>query len=139
MRRLKNSSVWLGSLKAAPPLLATVKAPAFSRKNGRFSGEEQIEPVEVDLLLVDLDLGEVGVDGQIEGDAGRHAVLEVAADVAEHRRLAGARAGMIDHFAHDVGRDLQRAPQPLRRLDAGQLAGQRDPEQVELPRQGRAQ
>ena len=42
MRRLKNSSVWLGSLKAAPPLLATVKAPAFSRKKGRFSGKNRL-------------------------------------------------------------------------------------------------
>ena len=42
MRRLKKSSVWLGSLNAAPPLLATVKAPAFSRKNGRFSGKNRL-------------------------------------------------------------------------------------------------
>ena len=44
MRRLKKSSVWPGSLKAAPPpLLATVKAPAFSRKNGRFSGKNRVK------------------------------------------------------------------------------------------------
>ena len=40
MRRLKKRSVWPGSLNAAPPLLVTVKAPAFSRKNGRFSGKK---------------------------------------------------------------------------------------------------
>ena len=43
IRRLKKSSVCAGSLKVAPPLLLTVKAPAFSRKNGRFSGKNRLK------------------------------------------------------------------------------------------------
>ena len=53
MRRLKKIS--------ASPDCPTANSPAFSRKNGPLLGEEQIEAVEVDLLLVHLDLREVGV------------------------------------------------------------------------------
>ena len=49
--------------------------------------EEQREAIEVDLLIVDLDLREVGVDGRVERQARREAVLDVAADIAEHRRI----------------------------------------------------
>ena len=45
-------------------------------------GKEQAEPRQVDLLLVGLDLGEVGVVGEVRGQALRHAVLHVDADVA---------------------------------------------------------
>ena len=43
-------------------------------------GKEQVEPREVHLLLVDLDLREVGVDGEVGGQVLRDAVLDVAAD-----------------------------------------------------------
>ena len=62
MRRLKKRST--------SPGVPTVKKPAFSRKNGRFSGIEEVEAVEVDLLLVGLDLGEVGVERYVEGEGG---------------------------------------------------------------------
>ena len=42
--------------------------------------EEQAEAREVDLLLVDLDLREVGVDGEVGGQVRRDAVLDVAAE-----------------------------------------------------------
>ena len=59
IRRLKNSSVRARrSLAACRPLL-TVNAPAFSRKNGPFLWEEQAEPIQGDLLLVDLHLREI--------------------------------------------------------------------------------
>ena len=45
-------------------------------------GEEQREARQVDLLLVGFDLGEVGVDRQIERQVGAHAPLDVEADVA---------------------------------------------------------
>ena len=45
-------------------------------------GEEQAEARQVDLLLVGLDLGEVGVVGEVGGQAPRDAVLHVEADVA---------------------------------------------------------
>jgi hypothetical protein len=49
----ENTSASLG--------LPTAKRPAFSRKNGRFSRKEQVEAVQIDLLLVDFDLSEIGM------------------------------------------------------------------------------
>ena len=48
--------------------------------------EEEAEAREVDLLLVGLDLGEVGVVGEVGREVLRHAVLHVDADVAGRRR-----------------------------------------------------
>ena len=45
-------------------------------------GEEQIEAREVHLLLVGLDLREVGVDGRVEREVGTDSPLHVDADVA---------------------------------------------------------
>ncbi len=68
-------------------------------------GEEEIEPVEVDLQLVGLDLGEVGVVGGVQGEAGRQAVLEVDPELA-----LGSRRGSLDALpaavGESVGRDL---------------------------------
>ena len=50
-------------------------------------GKEQTEARQVDLLLVDLDLREVGVDGEVGGDVLRDAVLQVAADAGRSRSL----------------------------------------------------
>ena len=61
IRRLKKISI--------APACPTEKAPAFSRKNGRFSRKEQPEAIQVDLFLVDLDLGKVGVVGHVQGQA----------------------------------------------------------------------
>ena len=44
--------------------------------------KEQVEPIEVHLLIVDLHLGEVGVDRAIEREAWRQGVLHVDPDVA---------------------------------------------------------
>ena len=44
-------------------------------------GKQQVEPRQVDLLLVDFDLREVGVVGEIEVHARRHADLGVDAEV----------------------------------------------------------
>ena len=60
--------------------LADREQPAFSRKNGRFSGKTQVEARQVDLLLVHLDLREVGVVGEIEVQARRDAELGVDAE-----------------------------------------------------------
>ena len=43
--------------------------------------KEQLEAIEVDLLIVDFDLREVGVDGGVERQARRDAVLQVDAEV----------------------------------------------------------
>ena len=67
IRRLKNISTC--------PLVPTAKSPAFSRKNGRFSGEEQVEAIEIDLQIVDFDLREVGVERPVQRQARRQAVF----------------------------------------------------------------
>ena len=62
-------------------------------------GKEQREPRQVDLLLVGLDLREVGVDRDIERQVGAHAPLDVETHVAgsttvsvRERRVVGHRA-----------------------------------------------
>src|SRR5687767_2387138 len=46
-------------------------------KEGALLGKEQIEAIEVHLLVVDLDLREVRVDGGIEHEARRQAVFQI--------------------------------------------------------------
>ena len=95
--------------------------------------EEQVEPVEVDLLVVHLDLREVGVVRQIEGETRSHAVLQVRPHVSE-RRGAGVRVAP-QRLPEHVGIQLE---VPRRRdLQPAQLARQRQPVQVELARQRR--
>ena len=66
-------------------------------------GEEQIEAIEIDLLVVDLDLGEVGVDRAVERQARRDVVLDVAAGVVVvlgvDRLDAGLR-GVAEHVGN---------------------------------------
>ena len=107
--------------------------PRVLEKEGPLLREEQVEPVEVDLLVVHLDLREVGVVRQVEGEARGHAVLQVRPDVSEPRGAGVdiASQGLSEH----VGVQLE---VPRRRhLQAAQLAGQRQPVQVELARQRR--
>ena len=52
--------------------------------------EAQVEAREVDLLRVDLDLGEVGVVGGVQVQARRDAELGVEAEVAVQIRVASA-------------------------------------------------
>ena len=63
--------------------------------------EEEIEAVQIHLLLVHFDLGEVGVDGRVQRQARRHAVLGVEADVPEELRVAARRA-TLPGFAERV-------------------------------------
>ena len=96
-------------------------------------GEEQVEPVEVDLLVVHLDLREVGVVRQIEGEARGDAVLQVRPHVSEHGG-AGVHVtpeGLPEHVRVQLEIPRRRHLQPL------ELAGQRQPVQVELARQRR--
>ena len=48
--------------------------------------EEEAEAREVDLLVVDFHLGEVGVEREIEVEPGRQAIARIEADVTHHRR-----------------------------------------------------
>ena len=81
IRRLKNM---IGTSRPArwPDLAAEIEDPLALEKEVALLGEEQAEAREVDLLLVLLDLREVGVDRQVGGQPAREAVLHIDADVA---------------------------------------------------------
>ena len=96
-------------------------------------GKEQREAVQVDLLVVDLDLGEVGVCGQVEGHAGGDAVLQVRPQIAVVEVAPGL--GAVQALAEKVGRELEVALG--RHRDALHLAGQRDAVEVVLAGEGR--
>ncbi len=63
-------------------LAAEIEDPLSLEKEVALLGEEQAESREVDLLLVFLDLREVGVDREVGGQAAGQPVLHVDADVA---------------------------------------------------------
>jgi hypothetical protein len=95
-------------------------------------GEEQVEPIEVDLLLVDFNLGEVRVVGHVQRQAGREAVLQIRAEIAEDGSILAARLDPA-RLADDVRHELQI---PLHgQIQSRERPGARDPEQVELERQ----
>ncbi len=96
--------------------------------------EEQREAIEVDLLIVDFDLREVGVDGGIERQARRDAVFQVAAEIVIGLGVDRRDAG-LERVAERIGRDAEVAQR--RRLHAGHRAGQRQAIEIELPRNRR--
>ena len=59
-----------------------IEHAAALEKEVTLLGKEQAESREVDLLLVDLHLREVGVDGEVGGQVRRDAVLHIAANIA---------------------------------------------------------
>ena len=65
-------------------------------------GKEQVEPRQVDLLLVDFHLREVGVEGEVRGEVLGDAVSEIAAGAARHvvRERLGKRAIGRDAAEH---------------------------------------
>ncbi len=69
----------------APPRREVEQAPALEEELALL-GKEQVEARQVHLLLVDFDLREVGVHGEVGREIGGDAVLQVAADVAIERR-----------------------------------------------------
>ena len=102
MRRLKNRygvSPVPGAEAGAGAAGKRERAEAFEEEVALLR-EEQVEARQVDLLLVDFDLREVGVDRQVGGDVLRDAVLHVAADAAvaivvdaRRHRVIGRDAG----------------------------------------------
>ena len=122
IRRLKNRST--------SPELPTVKNPAFSRKNGPLLREEQGEPIEVHLLIVDFDLRKVGVDSGVKREAWRDAVFHIAANVVIHLGV-DRRDARLQRVAQPERRDAEIAQ--CRRLHAGHRASQRQTIEVELP------
>ena len=74
--------------------LADRKEPGVLEEERPLLGEAEVEAGEVDLLRVHLDLREVGVVGDIQVQARRHAELRVEAQIAvEVGRAPGANSG----------------------------------------------
>ena len=125
IRRLKNSS--------SSPGCPTENSPAFSRKNGRFSGKNRLNRSRLICWSSTSTCAKVGVVGQIESEARGHAVLQVRPHVSEQRGFAVRVAP--ERLAEHVGVQLE---VPRRRsLHPLELAGQRQPVQVELAGQRR--
>ena len=85
--------------------------------------EEQVEPRQVDLFLVDFHLREVGVDGDVEREVGTDSPLEVAADLELVVDLILGPQEVLVRRAERVGDHLDVAAG--RHVEAGQLGGQR--------------
>ena len=88
MRRLKNRSVCTG-VDGERAAGAHGEQVRVLEEEVALLGIEQAEARQVDLLLVDFDLREVGVDRDVEVEAGGDAVARVEADVADR---VGGRA-----------------------------------------------
>ncbi len=89
-------------------------------------GKEQVETRQVDLLVIRLHLGEVGVDGEVEHLARRQSQLRVEADrgvpsdvAVRLLRVAAAR------LAENVGLDVE-VETARQRLEPCQFAGSAD-------------
>ena len=138
MRRLKNR-YGVSPMPAPRPALARpakANVPRPFEEEVALLREEQVEARQVDLLLVDLDLREVGVDGEVGGDVLRDAVLHVAADAAV--------AIVVDARRHGVDRSRRRRARyglssrlraARRHLQALEVAGRRDLQQAAERRQ----
>jgi len=88
-------------------------------------GEEDTEACQVDLLLVVLDLGEVGVAGEVRGQALRKADLEIAAEITARLVGAARRADVVGaHVAGEVRLQFER-PRGSVRVDTDQRGKRR--------------
>ena len=84
-------------------------------------GEEEREARQVDLLLVHLDLGEVGVQREVQVEARRHAVFDVEAVLVEPGPVQASGYGVLPA----AGQHVRRQPQiqaPVDPADAAQGA-----------------
>ena len=113
MRRLKNRHVLAPAGSAvrarppAPPALGVgteLEDARVLEEEVALLRKEQAEPRQVDLLLVGLDLREVGVDGEVPRQAARDAVLHVEAglEVADRRRLGRHARAAGEHVRLDA-------------------------------------
>ena len=100
-----------------PAALGEVEVAPTLQEELALLREEQAEPRQVDLLLVHLDLGEVGVEGEVCRQVARHAVLDVEPGLAvrgvAHRRRGREVRGdaadgvRLDLEVHTLGRRLE--------------------------------
>ena len=104
--------------------LAELKGLRVLEEERPLLGEEDREPGQVDLLLVGLDLREVGVDRRVERQVGAHAPLDVQPDITREVDLIGEHRPVVVARPGHVGRELHIAPD--RQAEAVELAGHRD-------------
>ena len=113
------------------PRAAEFEEARVFQKEGPLFREEKIEAGEVDLLFVDFNLGEVGIDGAVQGEAGSEAVLEVQSDVALEFRRISRMDVVLAVSAQHVGQELETAVVPD--LQSVQRPGQVDVDEAESP------
>ena len=117
-----------GAADVAEATLRKLEDAAPLEKELALLGEEQAEAGQVDLLLVDLDLGKVGVVREVRGEVPRERVLRVNAGIpvtrAAHRRLRHEIGGRTPNA---IGLDLE-TPRALRHLEPNERPGRRHAE-----------
>ena len=127
-----------GAAQTAAP--REVEVPATFEKELAFLREEQAEPRQVHLLLIDFDLGEVGVVGEVGRQVLRHPVLHVEPELPVQPvpcRGIGVEVG--GHASDAIRLDLDLAT-PGRDLDTDKRPGLRDapqPGNHAVPARGR--
>ena len=120
---------------AAPGYATGPKATSRELKNATTLQEElsllrkeQVEPGQVDLLLVDLHLGEIGVHGEVGGQVLGHAELHIESDVTVQIVPYGRPGRHVGRDAPDgVGLDFE-MPTAFRRLQPDERARSGDAE-----------
>ena len=113
-----------------------VEHPGVFEEEVALLRKEEREAGQVDLLLVHLHLREVGVQGQVEVEARRYAVLDVQAVVVEPRAVEAALDAILPPAGQRVGRQPQ-IHAAVDRADAVHRAGEADAGQRVLLRDRR--
>ena len=117
--------------------LANAKEVGVLLKERPLLRKAQVETCQVDLLVVDFDLREIGVVGRVEVQAGRHAKFrvepEVAVGIVDDSAacvVAVRRSGYIGQHLQIAGRLQLEATQVTRRRKSADVidAGERGPE-----------
>ena len=111
---------------------------AFEKERTQLAKEERKPPVDLDLRPVGLDLGEVGIHGEVGGQIRRHAVLDVEPDIRLHVALFESVVGELAELDGSGGRQDFEIPahgQPPQlsdhshlRHEAGDIARHRRPD-----------
>ncbi len=106
--------------------------PGVFEKERALFGKEQVETIEIDLLRVHFDLGEVCVVCRIERQAGRKAVFQIHAEVAVLIRASTRDRAILLTRSEQIRCQLK-VPLDWNRKTR-QSACQRQPVQIVLPR-----
>src|SRR5439155_13258166 len=114
---------------------AELKGRGVLEKKRPLFREEEIEARKVHLLLIGLDLREIGIDGEVGGQIRLNSPFHVEPDLTGPIELVGRGCVILVRRAEDERNELQIAP--ARQIDAGELRRQRDAVDVEAARNRR--